>query len=194
MKKIDPAVLSVSNGNPKTLITLKTKVVITKKSDYPVLEGFPRTTEILHLAKLERKSFDRQILRLQSLRILDLSENQLSSLPNELGTLPNLTELYLASNRLKFHFSKSSWMDGTSIRKNLKLLDISSNQVSYRFLQFFSTKNPAFFVSLIDLITKLGRTNNIMLSISWKSFSRYSFVENVKFFYARNAWRIFYRQ
>ena len=118
---------------PKTLTTTKTKVVVKKKSDYPVLAGFPRTTQSLCLARLERKSFDRQILRLQSLRILDLSENQISSLPREVGFMPNLQELYLSHNRFgnAERSTSWSWMHGEHIRRNLRHLDLTGNNVRF---------------------------------------------------------------
>ncbi|XP_033205001.1 leucine-rich repeat 47 [Bombus vancouverensis nearcticus] len=127
IKKVDPSVLDISNLNPKCMSSApKTKVVINKSSEYPTLEGFPRTTEELYLVGLNRKSFDRQILRLQSLRILNLSNNQISSLPNELGTLQHLQELILSQNRLDRAF-KWVWLNQVAIRSNLKLLDISNN-------------------------------------------------------------------
>lgn len=129
-KKIDPSVLSVCNLNPKCMNSIaKTKVTINKPSEYPTLEGFPRTTEELHLAGLSRKSFDRQILRLQSLRILNLSNNQISSLPKELGTLQHLQELILSQNRLD-KAVKWTWLDEVPMKYNLKLLDISNNMLN----------------------------------------------------------------
>lgn len=128
-KKIDPSVLAISNLNPKTIGSIpKVKVVINKALEYPTLEGFPRMTEELHLAGLNRKSFDRQILRLQSLRILNLSNNQISSLPKELGILQHLQELHLSQNRLE-KTVKWAWLDQVPIKSNLKLLDISNNLV-----------------------------------------------------------------
>ena len=109
----------------------KVKVVVKKKSEYPTLQGFPRTTEQLILSGLSRKSFDRQILRLQSLRILDLSDNNISYLPKELGTLPHLQQLLLSQNNLgKSPKSKWTWLEQTAIKHNLHFLDISSNLVS----------------------------------------------------------------
>ncbi|XP_017883672.1 leucine-rich repeat protein 1 [Ceratina calcarata] len=128
-KKIDPSVLSVSNLNPKCMNSIgKTKVTVSKPTEYPILEGFPRTTEELHLPGLNRKSFDRQILKLQSLRILNLSNNQISSLPKELGTLQHLQELILSQNRLN-KAVKWAWLDETAMKFNLKLLDISNNML-----------------------------------------------------------------
>ncbi|KYN22710.1 PREDICTED: leucine-rich repeat protein 1 [Trachymyrmex cornetzi] len=106
----------------------KVKVVVKKKSEYPTLQGFPRTTEQLILSGLSRKSFDRQILRLQSLRILDLSDNNIFYLPKELGTLPHLQQLLLSQNNLgKSPKSKWTWLEQTAIKHNLHFLDISSN-------------------------------------------------------------------
>lgn len=110
----------------------KVKVVVKKKSEYPTLLGFPRTTEHLILTGLERKSFDRHILRLQSLRILDLSNNKISYLPKEVGTLPHLQQLLLSQNNLgKSPESKWTWLEQTAIKQNLHFLDISSNLVSH---------------------------------------------------------------
>lgn len=128
-KKIDPSVLDISNLNPKSMGSVpKVKVVISKASEYPTLEGFPRMTEELHLVGLNRKSFDRQILRLQSLRILNLSENQITSLPKELGSLRHLQELNLSQNCLHKAI-KWTWLDQVAVQSNLKLLDISNNLV-----------------------------------------------------------------
>lgn len=109
----------------------KVKVVVKKKSEYPTLQGFPRTTEHLILRGLDRKSFDRQILRLQSLRILDLSNNNISYLPKEVGALPHLQQLLLSQNNLgKSPGSKWAWLEQTAIKRNLHFLDISNNSVS----------------------------------------------------------------
>ncbi|XP_016837509.1 leucine-rich repeat protein 1 [Nasonia vitripennis] len=131
-KKLDPAVLTLSNLNPKPIkAPPKTKIVIKQTSEYPVLQGFPRTTEELCLAGLQRKSFDRQILKLQSLRILNLSDNNITSLPRELGTLAKLQELNVSGNQLgKGPISKWSWLSCSNIAKNLRLLNLSNNQMS----------------------------------------------------------------
>lgn len=129
-KKQNLSVLNLSNLNPKKITAPKTKVIIKQASDYPVLAGFPRITEELHLSGLQRKSFDRQILKLQSLRILNLSQNQLTSIPQELGALPNLQELNLSDNLLgKNPISKWSWLNGLNISKTLRSLNLNSNQV-----------------------------------------------------------------
>lgn len=128
--KLTASVLSLADLKPKAIANaLKTKVSIRNPEKYPILEGFPRTTVELFLTGLGRRSFDRNILKLQNLRILDLSDNQITSLPKDLGSLPNLQELNLAQNLIgKAPQSKWAWMDGIHISKNLKLLDLSSNE------------------------------------------------------------------
>ncbi|XP_011643509.1 leucine-rich repeat protein 1 [Pogonomyrmex barbatus] len=109
----------------------KTKFEIKKKSEYPVFQGFPKTTEQLILSGLDRKSFDRQILYLQSLKHLDLSDNKIPFLPKELGTLPNLQNLLLARNNFgKSSRSKWTWLEQTPIQNSLRFLDLSGNSLT----------------------------------------------------------------
>lgn len=131
-KNANLSVLSISNLKPKKLTeALRTKIVVKSVKNYPTLEGFPRTTEKLYITNLERKNFDRQILKLQNLRVLDLSENRITSLPSELGALPNLQELNVAGNNLgQNQGAKSwSWLNHKKVAENLKLLNLSSNNV-----------------------------------------------------------------
>ncbi|XP_063973495.1 leucine-rich repeat protein 1 [Diachasmimorpha longicaudata] len=132
-KKLDPSVLGVSNMNPKNIVQApKTKVTIKTKADYPVLQGFPRTTEELNIVGLERKSFDRQILKLQSLRVLNLSDNKITSLPKELSALPSLTELIVSNNSLgSGGNNKFGWMGEGNLSKTLRLLNLSGNGLTY---------------------------------------------------------------
>ncbi|XP_077281852.1 leucine-rich repeat 47 [Temnothorax americanus] len=117
--------------NSSEFCPVKTKVVVNKKSEYPTLRGFPRTTEQLILRGLDRKSFDRQILRLQSLKFLDLSDNKLSYLPREVGALPNLQRLVLSRNNLgKSPGSKWAWLEQTAVKRTLRFLDISDNSLT----------------------------------------------------------------
>ncbi|KAK2574944.1 hypothetical protein KPH14_008709 [Odynerus spinipes] len=127
--KVDLSTLAISNLNPKKISNVqKTKITIKKNSEYPTLQGFPRFTEELHIVGLDRKSFDLQILKLNCLKVLNLSNNQVTSLPKDLGTLPHLRELILSQNQLgKATLSKWAWLDQNNIRSTLCLLDLSSN-------------------------------------------------------------------
>lgn len=111
---------------------VQTKCVVTSNAEYPTLQGFPRTTQHLVIADLQRKSFDRQILRLDQLRLLDLSKNCIRSLPAELGTLPNLAELILAENQLgKSPKTSWTWLNGDAIKKKLVTLDLGKNELTW---------------------------------------------------------------
>ena len=129
--KLNSSILSMADLKASNLKALITKVTISNPAKYPVLKGFPRTTVELNLIGLERKSFDRNILKLHNLKILDLSNNQITSLPKDLGSLPNLQELNLSQNLIgKSPPSKWNWVDGFYLSRNLKLLDLSFNNVS----------------------------------------------------------------
>lgn len=78
----------------------------------------------------ELPSFDRRILHLPLLRTLHIEGSKLEILPESLGSLPCLTQLYLKNNEL----GKSSkwnwkWILASRIRKNLQVLDLSYNLV-----------------------------------------------------------------
>ncbi|KAL2728667.1 leucine-rich repeat protein 1 [Vespula squamosa] len=128
-KKVHLSTLAISNLNGKKISnTQKTKITIKKNSEYPTLQGFPRFTEELYIIGLDRKSFDLQILKLNRLKVLDLSNNQITSLPKDLGSLPHLQQLILSQNQLgKAAISKWTWLDQNNIRNTLCLLDLSSN-------------------------------------------------------------------
>lgn len=128
--------IPIFNYNVKCLKPA-TKVVIKKISQYPVLKGFPKTTEELSIVGLKRRSFDRQILQLQSLSVLNLSDNSLTFLPKELGTLPNLQNLNLSNNYLGLApVSKWEWLEQSSIKNKLSNLEINYNQVSQFFFNY----------------------------------------------------------
>lgn len=120
----------ISNLNLKMSPCHNNKLVIKKDSQYPVLTGFPKTLEELSILGLNRKSFDRQILNLKFLKVLNLSNNQISTLPKEIGHLLHLQELILSCNYLGRSQSDWRWINQAAIKKNLRLLNISNNIVS----------------------------------------------------------------
>ncbi|XP_029166333.1 leucine-rich repeat protein 1-like [Nylanderia fulva] len=139
-KDIDKYISSFTTFSSNQFFSLN-KVVVKKKSEYPILQGFPKTTEQLFLSGLNRKSFDRQILTLQSLRLLDLSNNDISFLPKELGTLPHLQSLNLSHNKLgKSAQSKWTWLQQVALKNNLYILDISDNLLTELPLQIGQLK------------------------------------------------------
>ncbi|MEH2082636.1 MAG: leucine-rich repeat domain-containing protein [Nostoc sp.] len=79
---------------------------------------------VLDLSNNQLSSLPPEISQLSNLRRLDLSNNQLSSLPPEIGQLSNLTELYLYNNQL------SSLPPQFSQLSNLTELYLDNNQLS----------------------------------------------------------------
>ncbi|XP_033611685.1 leucine-rich repeat protein 1 isoform X4 [Cryptotermes secundus] len=109
----------------------KTKLVVLSKAAYPALEGFPRTLQILKINYAEQKRFDTKILRLQKLKVLDLSHNDLTSLPEELGTL-SLDCLCLSHNKFgetPAQDPRWNWISGFRLAKSLEVLDLSHNEL-----------------------------------------------------------------
>lgn len=106
----------------------QTKLVITRRSDYPI-HGFPRTLEILKINDIARCSLDKGILYLQRLRTLDLSNNIINDIPPDFNLLPNLCELNLSKNE----FGKCRdwrWI-GNNLAKSLKTLNLSQNNMEF---------------------------------------------------------------
>jgi Leucine-rich repeat (LRR) protein len=87
-------------ASTKQIANLKTKIVITNRSDYPVTAGFPLGLETLVVTGCALKRIETRILRLSRLVTLDLSNNSLSALPDDWSAMNCLAELKLSKNRL----------------------------------------------------------------------------------------------
>lgn len=80
---------------------------------------------------IRKSSLDSQILSLNNLQILNMSNNHIDHLPNRLGDLP-LVQLDLSNNRLgKSVLSDWDWLDKQRIKSSLQNLNLSNNDVSY---------------------------------------------------------------
>lgn len=82
------------------------------------------TTQNLDLSDNQLTSLPAEIAQIENLTGLDLSYNQLSSLPAEIGQLQNLTELDLNRNQL------TSLPAQTGQLQNLTTLSLGDNQLS----------------------------------------------------------------
>lgn len=94
---------------------------------------------------IRKFSLDSQILSLNNLQILNMSDNCIEQLPKRLGDLP-LVQLDLSSNRLDKTRSKDwDWPDQATIRSTLQNLNLSSNKVNITINHIVS--NNGFFIS-----------------------------------------------
>ncbi|XP_038075684.1 leucine-rich repeat protein 1-like [Patiria miniata] len=130
----------------------KTKLVILRRSDYPVLERFPKGLESLRVNGCGLSRVDPRILELKSLRALDLSGNRIRALPNDPGQLSALAELKVANNLLE-RLPPSLCL--SSLRTSLQFLDLAGNS-----LKFF----PPQICDLASLL-RLNVANNQLTSL-----------------------------
>uniref|UniRef100_A0A182PXQ4 PIF1/LRR1 pleckstrin homology domain-containing protein n=1 Tax=Anopheles epiroticus TaxID=199890 RepID=A0A182PXQ4_9DIPT len=123
---------------------LKTKAVITNRKDYP-RDGFQRQLVSLQISNLRMVKFDTQILLLQKLRHLNLSNNCLQKLPRRLGQM-HLREVDLSDNKLAE--CSWDWLLEPNIQSSLQSLNISNNGLS------FLPYNVTYATSLVTLTAK----------------------------------------
>ncbi|XP_026750029.2 leucine-rich repeat protein 1 [Galleria mellonella] len=122
---------NLSNISVTTKESVPTKLIINDRSEFPS-KGLPRTLETLHIVGLKLCNFRREILLLKHLVVLDLSNNEIETIPAEFGRMPSLCELHLANNKLGVNGKIDwRWLFGPQLIKMLKLLDLSGNNLKY---------------------------------------------------------------
>lgn len=126
----------------------KKKLTILKRSDYP-LTGFPPTLQQLQVSEVRLARVDKRIFKLKSLTKLSLSDNEISSLPEDWDPLPCLSDLDLSGNQLE-KIPRQFCFGGLS--KSLKSLNLSRNKISFL---------PNFFCNLKQLIVLDLSKNNM---------------------------------
>jgi len=100
-KKIEGLTLGpLSAISTKQATKLRSKLVITSRSAYPITTSFPPALETLCVNGCLLRKVDSRIMKLSKLVCLDLSDNHISVLPDDWNSLPNLAELKLAKNHL----------------------------------------------------------------------------------------------
>ncbi|XP_050069966.1 leucine-rich repeat protein 1-like [Anopheles maculipalpis] len=102
---------------------LSTKCVVTNRKDYPA-KGFSCLLVSLQISDIKLSRFDSQILMLQKLRSLNLSNNCIRSLPRALGQM-RLCDLDLSGNSLTE--AVWDWLLEPNIQSSLQQLNISNN-------------------------------------------------------------------
>jgi len=103
----------------------KKKLVVLKRGDYPT-SGFPTTLQSLTVSGLRLARVDSRMLKLRGLVSLDLSNNEITSLPDGLGDLAGLRELNLGGNQLT---SLPRSLCTGSLSSSLKLLNVTENKI-----------------------------------------------------------------
>jgi len=126
-KKIEGVCLGpLSAITTKQAAKLRTKLVITSRSAYPITTSFPPALETLSVNGCLLRKVDSRIMKLSRLVCLDLSDNHISALPADWNLLPNLAELRLAKNQL---IELPAAMFTGRILTSLAQLDLSDNQL-----------------------------------------------------------------
>lgn len=103
----------------------KTSLIVNTVKEY--WHEFPRTLTSLMASNIALDDIGNKMRPLLQLKVLDLSNNCLTNLPEYLGNLP-LGELNLSHNQLT-HQSNWSWMKKPCIQKTLNKLVLSHNKM-----------------------------------------------------------------
>jgi len=114
-------------ASSKQMAGLKTKMLILRRSEYPVAAGFPLGLETLIVNGCSLNRVEMRILRLSRLVTLDLSNNCISALPEDWSALNCLAELRLAKNRITI--IPAAVFSGRRLA-TLAHLDLSENQLT----------------------------------------------------------------
>ncbi|KAG4068480.1 hypothetical protein HA402_004821 [Bradysia odoriphaga] len=102
------------------------KMAVKKRSELD--KGIPRTVEDLTISDLGLHRFPSNILRLQNLSAINLSENNLTELPAGFGSLP-LRDINFAQNKLEN--SNFAWLKQDTIRMSLTSINLSENRIRH---------------------------------------------------------------
>lgn len=127
----------------------RTEMRILSRADYPMKKSFSRSLEKLTITGCALRRFDTRILDLTRLYSLDLSNNQLTSLPDDISSLVALKQLYLNKNQFEY-FPKC--ILNQSISKSLTVLELCDNALKFI---------PPKLSSLKELVTLRLDRNNI---------------------------------
>ena len=156
--------LNVSSFTPKVmdLEKPKTDLKILSRKDYPISTSFPLTLTRLTVNGCGMTKLDSRILRLKSLKMLDLNRNQLKDLPESMDSLCCLEELILSRNSFQ-RLPISLFHPG--IRQTIKILDLSYNEIDT------VPSNICFFKSIVKLNLECNKIQLLpnAMGLLWKT-------------------------
>ncbi|XP_055317818.1 leucine-rich repeat protein 1 isoform X2 [Sitodiplosis mosellana] len=174
--KLDPTKPSLSTlavtAVPKKAVPVKSMTILTP-SDYP-LKGLPKTLTTLNVNGIRKCSLDAQILSLNNLQILNMSNNNIEHLPKRLGDLP-IVQLDLSNNRLgKSVLSDWDWLDKQRIKSSLQNFNLSNNDLMVLTLKANRLTRVPFAIRRLKTLRTLNLADNQIKSLP-NVFSRMSF-------------------
>jgi len=126
----------------KQAAKLRSKMVITSRSAYPITTSFPPALETLCVNSCLLRKVDSRIMKLSRLVSLDLSDNHISALPDDWNSLPSLAELRMAKNQLS---DLPGSMFTGKMQMSLARLDLSDNQLQSLAAAVYNLSNLAVF-------------------------------------------------
>lgn len=144
----------------------KSKLVVKSRSTYP-FRGFPPSLESFEAVSISLNRVDLRLLQLKHLRVLDLSNNSITSLPEALKDM-QLVELKLAGNKL---LSISELLCSGEVAISLKLLDLARNSLTHLPHSFSCLKNLVQLKLDCNNIQKLPRTIGKLTALRFLSAS-----------------------
>ena len=126
----------------------KKKLIVLKRGDYPSA-GFPSTLQHLQISGVRLARVDSRILKLRSIVKLDLSGNEIASLPDNWDLLDLLSELDLSDNQIE-KLPRQFCVGALS--RSLKQLNLSGNKIVLL---------PNYFCNLRQLISFHANKNHL---------------------------------
>lgn len=114
-----------------------TSLSVKKPSDFPT-KGLPKKLNTLHMSSVTLSKIPFQVYGLQYLKVLHVNDNNIETIPKELGRL-ELIELNLANNKLNKSMDWK-WLTNPKLISSLTFLDLSANNLEYFPIEVLNTK------------------------------------------------------
>ncbi|XP_067681160.1 leucine-rich repeat protein 1-like [Haliotis asinina] len=118
---------SLAPASTKQVEKPKTELTVMSRKEYPVTCRFPASLEVLAVHSCGMKRLDPRILHLSRLHTLDLSQNSLTSLPDDWGRLVCVSTLILTNNQLS-ELPSALWK--SQLCETIAVLDVCNNHIT----------------------------------------------------------------